>query len=411
MPLPMHTSYSDLVEKVHSSHAQGRRTDEIMSHEIDQARLYCYAFRIHTIGAFHATRLAVESHQVDDPVARVHLLRATEQLADLANQGMEPVPADFLAVISSFHHYDRGIRRVIEALNQAYLAGGDAEVEKVANRFVELVGAITGGDGLYLTQDTHAPDQSSFVVPNLGITIVPLVYGDHHSWNLAYLTAPNLDVPFHRHHSGVEIHLGFHPLEGYMVLGDCKAPVGGEGYALPIPPGTRHGWINSSGESHHVPFIFGSLHQAGWGIFFDVEPQPLEHDALRTVDRDSWQMGGAVFLEREIDTIEKSGVPQRRVLTQAAAIDRDGSGGLELAVTRVPPAGMTFPVDGFRAVSVVRGSGRVQLGPAAGSVKVHDHFGVPAGMTTTLHQQGEQPLVILDSLIRGIGDRVQPGSR
>ena len=408
MPLPMHAAYTQLVEKVRSSHEQGRRTDEIAQHEINQARLYCYAFRMHTIGAFHATRLAVESNQVQDPVARVHLLRASEQLTDLANQGMEPVPDDFLAVISTFHHYDRGIRRVIEALEQAHLACGEAGVKKAGNRFVELLGAITGGNGLYLTQDTHAPDQSSFVVPNLGITIVPLVYGDHHSWNLAYLTAPNLDVPFHRHHSGVEIHLGFHPLEGYMVLGDCKAPVGGEGYALPIPPMTRHGWINSSGESHHVPFIFGSLHQAGWGVFFDVESQPMDQDALRPVDRDGWQMGGALFLDREIDSMEKSGVAQRRILIRAAAIDRDGSGGLELAVSRVPTAGMSFPLDGFRAVSVVRGSGRVQLGPAAGSVNPHDHFGVPAGMAATLHQQGEEPLVVLDSLIRGMSDRGRP---
>ncbi len=393
-----------MVDKVRSSHAQGRRTDEIVQDEIDLARLYCYAFRIHTIGAFHATRLAVEALEERDPVPRAHLLRAVEQLTDLANQGMEPVPDDFLAVISTFHHYDRGIRRVIDALQQALLGGGEAEIERICSRFVELVGAITGGDGLYLTQDTDAPEQASFTVPNLGITIVPLVYGDHHSWNLAYLTAPNLDVPFHRHHSGVEIHLGFAPLEGYMVLGDSKGPVGGEGYALPIPPMTRHGWINSSGESHHVPFIFGSLHQAGWGVFFDVEPQPIDHDDLRTVARDSWQMGGAVYLEREIDRMAGSSVRQRRVLTQAAAIDRDGSGGLELAVSRVPPGGYQLPADRFRAVSVVRGSGRVQLGPAAGTVRQHDHFGVPAGMTATLHQMGEEPLVILDALIRGLAD-------
>ena len=405
MPLPLHSGYSDLVDKVHSSHAQGRRTDEIVQDEIDLARLYCYAFRIHTIGAFHATRLAIEDFQERDPVARVHLLRATEQLTDLANQGMEPVPEDFLAVISTFHHYDRGIRRVIDALQQAQLASGDPAIDRIHTRFVELVGAITGGDGLYLTQDTEAPEQASFVVPNLGITIVPLVYGDHHSWNLAYLTAPNLDVPFHRHHSGVEIHLGFKPLEGYMVLGECKAPVEGEGYALPIPPMTRHGWINSSGESHHVPFIFGSLHQAGWGVFFDVEPQPMENDQLRTVSRDNWQMGGAVFLEREIDRMASSGVGQRRILTQAASMDRNGSGGLELGVHRVPPAGLELSVDAFRGVSVVRGSGRVQLGPASGPVKMRDHFGVPAGMTATLHQHGEEPLVILDALIRGMSDK------
>ena len=50
--------------------------------------------------------------------------------------------------------------------------------------FVASIGAITGGGGICLTQDTHAPELGSFIVPNLGITIVPIVYGDHHSWKL-----------------------------------------------------------------------------------------------------------------------------------------------------------------------------------------------------------------------------------
>ncbi len=406
MQLPMHELYSELVSRVRSSHEQGRRTDEITQRDIDQARLYCYAYRIHTIGAFHATRLAIKDHTVQDPAAKVHMQRACEQLDDLANQGMEPVPHDFLAAISAFHHYDRGVRRVIDAFQQAHDCCPDSTLDRIGHRFVELMGEISGGNGLYLTRDTHAPEQASFIVPNLGITIVPLVYGDHHSWNLAYLAPPNLDVPFHRHHRGVEIHLGFQPLEGYMVLGDAKASVNGEGYALPIPPMTRHGWINSSGLSHHVPFIFGSLHQAGWGVFFDVEPQPLPTNELRSVERDSWQMGLAVFLEREIEIIARSRAAQRCVLVSAASIDRNGSGGLELAVARVPHSGYELPTDEFRAVSVVRGRGRVQIGSAEGVVEQHDHFGVPAGLKAVLQQQGEEPMVILDSLIRGRGGSV-----
>jgi hypothetical protein len=360
MRLPMHASYSQLVEKVRASHDQGRRTDQITPADIDLARLYCYAFRMHTIGAYHATRLALAAHPVQDPVARVHLQRADEQLDDLANQGMELVPHDFRAVISTFYYYDRGVRRVLDALEQAYFNCRDATLDHIGQRFLQLMGEISGGNGLYLTQDTGAPEQASFVVPNLGITIVPLVYGDHHSWNLAYLKAPNLDVPLHRHHFGVEIHLGFEPLEGYMVLGDCKAPVLGEGYALPIAPMTRHGWVNSSGDEHHVPFIFGSLYQAGWGVFFDVEPQPMP-------------------------------------------FDRNGSGGLELAVSRAPESGLDLPLDSFRTVSVVQGRGQVQIGATEGLVQHHDHFGIPAGMKATLRQQGSEPLVILDAVIRGVG--------
>jgi len=277
MRLPLHTSYSQLLEKVHASHDQGRRTDQIDRADIDLARLYCYAYRIHTIGAYHATRLVLTEHPVQDPVARAHLQRAVEQLDDLANQGMELVPDDFRAVISTFYYYDRGVRRVLDALEQAYFSSRDATLDRIGQRFLQLMGEISAGNGLYLTRDTGAPEQASFVVPNLGITIVPLVYGDHHSWNLAYLKAPNLDVPFHRHHFGVEIHLGFEPLEGYMVLGNCKAPVLGEGYALPIPPMTRHGWVNTSGDEHHVPFIFGSLYQAGWGGFLRCRAPAFSH--------------------------------------------------------------------------------------------------------------------------------------
>ena len=68
MRLPLHTSYSQLLEKVRASHDQERRTDQI-----DLARLYCYAYRIHTIGAYHATRLVLTEHPVQDPVARAHL--------------------------------------------------------------------------------------------------------------------------------------------------------------------------------------------------------------------------------------------------------------------------------------------------------------------------------------------------
>ena len=205
----------------------------------------------------------------------------------------------------------------------------------------------------------------------------------------------------HHHRFGVEIHLGFEPLEGYMIFGEYKAPVS-SGYALPVPPLTRHGWVNLSGEVHHVPFIFGSLKQAGWGVFFDVEPQPKALEELRTVERTGWQMGAPVFLEREIEAMANLSASRRRPLIPAAVMDRNGSGGLELAVSRVNESGLILPVDSFRLVSVVRGQGWVRIGPVETLVQAHDHFGIPAGMKASLRQQGSEPMVVLDALIRGV---------
>ena len=55
---------------------------------------------------------------------------------------------------------------------------------------------------------------------------MPLVYGDYHSWNLAYLDEERLNVPFHLHKEGVEIHLGYSPMHGYTIHGECYAEVG-----------------------------------------------------------------------------------------------------------------------------------------------------------------------------------------
>ena len=402
MTLPADNGYASLLEKARSSHEQGRTSREIDDSDIALARLYSYAFRIHTIGAFHATRLAVESQSPADPLAVAQLRRASETLRDLADQGMETVPDDFRAVISTFYRYDRSVRRVINALEGAHratISDGIDGIDGITERFRATMADITSNNGIHLTRDTESPIQASFVVPNLGITIVPLVYGDHHSWNMAFLNEEHLDVPWHRHHHGVEIHLGYAPLEGYMILGEWRSPVK-EGYALPIPPMTRHGWANLSGEVHHVPFIFGSFKQAGWGVFLDVEPQPMLLENFTEVDRDGWQMGSAVFLEREIATVAALRSARRQVIVPAPVTNRDGSGGLELAVTRATEAPFDLPRDDFRAVSVVRGEGLVRVGPVERAVRTHDHFAIPARMAASIRQTGTEPLVLLDTLIK-----------
>lgn len=380
MSLQTSPEYDALAAKARTSHEQGRNALDISAEDIARARLYCYGFRNHAIGAFHATR------QIDAIAPR-----AAETLEDLVHMSMEDVPRDFRAVISTFYRYDRLIRRAIESLSG--LPG---------QRFTQSMSDIACGTGIALTRDDRAPQQASFIVPNLGITIVPLVYGDHHSWNMAYMSEQHLDVPWHRHHQGVEIHLGYAPLDGYMILDEFKSPVT-EGYALPIPPQTRHGWANRSGQVHHVPFIFGSMKQAGWGVFLDVEAQPMELEDFREVDREGWQMSSTVYLEREIARIAKLRGCTRTTLIPASVMDRNGAGGLELSLTRANETGFTYPIDDFRAVSVVSGAGRLTIGPAEIDITHHDHFGIPAGMTAHVIQTGNEPLVLLDAMIKTVG--------
>jgi mannose-6-phosphate isomerase-like protein (cupin superfamily) len=259
--------------------------------------------------------------------------------------------------------------------------------------------AIAASNGIHLTRDTGAPVQASFVVPNLGITIVPLVYGDHHSWNLAWLDGERSDVPYHLHHEGVEIHLGYNPMHGYTVLGDAKAELT-EGYAMPIPPKTRHGYTNLGNLRHNVPFIFGSLACGGWGVFLDVEPQPLELERLETTGVLSHKLNNTVLLEREIEKAAAKYACLRYPLIRAEATDRGGVGGLELSIARVTKRGLALCPDRFCAVSVVRGRGVVAMAGEERELSVHDHFGIPAGVAAAIRETGDDQLVLLEAILK-----------
>ena len=288
---------------------------------------------------------------------------------------------------------------MIEALEKSHRESGDEIIHAIAERFREIMEEISAGNGIHLTRDTHAPAQASFVVPNLGITIVPLVYGDHHSWNLAYLGGARSDVPFHRHHEGVEIHLGYGPLKGNTVMGDCFAEIT-EGYAMPIPPMMRHGYVNASEMSHHVPFIFGSLKQGGWGVFLDVEAQPMDLKQMQKVPVQSRQMKGTIFLEREIATIAEKIHSLHYPIIPSSVTDRDGVGGLELSLARISERGFTLPSDTFRIISVVRGQGIVQMAGVERKITVHDHLSIPSGIAASFRQEGKIHMVILDVIIK-----------
>jgi hypothetical protein len=397
--LRMHANYERLADLTCASHERGRASSGISDRDITLARLYSHALRIHVIGAFHATRTALRNVSVSDPLAGVQLLRADELLADLANRAMDSVGHDVRALISTFHHYCTHVARTVDALDGACAVAPSSELCRVRDRFVAHMEAITAGNGIHLTQDTGAPEQGSFVVPSLGITIVPLVYGDHHSWNLAWLDGARSDVPYHLHREGVEIHLGYNPLHGYTVLGDAKAELT-EAYAMPIPPDTRHGYTNIGSRTHHVPFIFGSLTRGGWGVFLDVEPQPKELDQLKTVPVLSHLLNGTVLLEREIEKAAQKFACVRYAIIQAEATDRDGTGGLELSIARVTVHGLELRPDRFCAVSVVHGHGIVRMAGEERTLSPHDHFGIPADVAATIHQAGNEPLVLLDAVLR-----------
>lgn len=347
------------------------------------------------IGTFHATQLAIDARASALPAEAV--VRAKEPLADLAAVSLDPIAGDFRALISTFHRYDTLLRRALRELDA--LGRHDAEMQTVRDRFLAHVERITQSGGIACTRDDEVPAQSSFIVPNLGITIVPLVYGDHHSWNVAFLAGDSASVPRHQHERGVEIHLGLGKLRGDTLLAHQRCEVS-EGYAMAIPPRTPHGFANTSGHDHYLPFVFGSRSMGGWGVFLDVEPQPIELEALERVPRSENCLNGLVYLDRQIELAARSAETARWTLVVPHATFRSDSGALVLSIAGITGAGLTLPADGFRAVSVVRGSGVVQIGPCEQAVSAHDHFGIPAAAAARLRPAGREPLVILDAVLQ-----------
>ena len=57
----MHPAYEQVIERASACHRNNRNPQGITDADICFARLYSYAFRLHVIGAFHATRLLSHS--------------------------------------------------------------------------------------------------------------------------------------------------------------------------------------------------------------------------------------------------------------------------------------------------------------------------------------------------------------
>jgi mannose-6-phosphate isomerase-like protein (cupin superfamily) len=401
MNLKISDLYSQLLAKAHWSHTHGRNVFGITQSDVDGARLFDYAYRSQAIGTFHATRVALEDQALasDTTIAQARML-----LSDLEAKAGDPVPRDFRALVSTLYFYDQWVIQIARLLKES--ANENPPLEKILENFIHNIERVTSCRGIYLARDLSLPEQGAFLVPNLGISILPLIYGDHHSWNAAFLSAGQFGVSVHRHLQGAEIHLGFSPTRGQTILGSHIASVD-EGYAMPIPPMTDHGFHNRSGHGHILPFVFGSMTMTGWGVFFDVEARSNDEAQREFQPLDSKQMNHSVFLDRAIQKFSTATTIMRGVLIPAERAGSPEIGGLELSVNAIPAGEVRLASEHYRIVSIRSGKGRVSINGWTTEVGPHDHFGVPAGLSCCLSTSGADPLVYLDVMMLPVPSATQ----
>ncbi len=342
---------------------------------IDLARLYAYAYRTQTVGTFHATRTALGVF-ADVPDVQ----QAQRRLRDLQALAMRPVPTDVRAAVPTLAWYHAWSDEVTSALT-----GPDVppNARGVRDRFQHVIDTIRASNGLVPLRDDDLPEQASYKVPGIEVVIVPLVYGDHISWNTAYVTAESGGATTHRHALQVEIHLGYAGVHGRTLLHDHATTVT-EPYAMPIPPMLDHGFDNLSGHNHFVPFVFGSKALDGWGVFFDVEPRPSPTHEWPETPIDASPMNGSLLLEPAFETVRQSPVGERHVLIEAARTSRPETGGLELAAYRLGESDTPLEFSEFRILSLREGRARLAVAGVEADLRPGDHVGIPAGLPATL---------------------------
>jgi hypothetical protein len=400
MSLRVSEVYAQIIDKARWGHAHGRSIEHIVSEDIQTARLFSYGFRAQTIGVFHATRVLLRMELKRNIAfhAGECLEIACLCLEQLETKAVDPVLPDHRALISTLYFYDRWTNQVDDLLSKAQTYGKNSQLQTIHNLFLSNIQQVSSGNGLYIACDLELPEQGAFMVPDLDISIAPLVYGDHHSWNAAFLSGSRPGVAIHRHHLGAEIHLGYSPVKGHAILGDSFTPVN-EGYAMPIPPMTDHGFLNTSGEDHVLPFVFGSLRAGGWGVFFDVGPRPGEKVERKEQPLGSPAMNQSVFLERAIARIRARAVLTREVLVPAQRAGSEEIGGLELALSCGGPTSFEILSDHYKIISVQCGEASIRIGNAEAKVRQHDYFGIPGNMRCHLAPCGTDPFVFLDAVI------------
>lgn len=400
MSLLVSDAYAHVVDKARWSHAHGRTIDQIHPADIEAGRLFSYAFRTQTIGVFHATRVALEAEAGKGTGAYVDAcLRQCCMLLDqLEAKAVDPIQPDHRAVISTLYSYDLWTNQVDDLLTRVCARGTYPLLKTIHDRFLCNVQRVTSGNGFYIARAGELPEQGAFIVPDLNISIAPIIYGDYLSWNAAFLVGDRPGVAVHRHRYGAEIHLGYAPVKGQTILGDSFTEIE-EGYAMPIPPMTYHGFLNTSGEDHVVPFVFGSFKLSGWGVFFDVEPQSVQPTKRKAEPLESPAMNHSVFLQRAIQQMKGGRGFLRQVLVPAARAGSNEIGGLELALTRAGNEALEMSSHHYRIISVDSGRARVRIGSVESEVRQHDHFGVPSEISCEITPLGADPLVFLDAMI------------
>ncbi len=390
----MHESYRLLIEKAQWSHQNHRSIFQFTNEDIALARLYAYGFRTQTIGAFYACRQKLENLPNDGGAPS----EAIALLSELEAQAAIPVPRDFRVLLHTLYFYDQKVKRTLDLLETDCRKQPADDKERILDVFRQNMNRITGGNGIFTARDDHLPEQGGFVVPNLGITIAPLVYGDHHSWNTTLLAGSLVAVTSHRHQAGVEIHLGWSPMHGRTFLGDCATEIR-EGYAMPIPVMVDHGLDNLDEKEHWVPFIFGSLTLSGWGVFFDVEPRPKDTENLQKVPLESPEMNHSVYIERVIERVASLSGSHREVIIPASATASGEVGTLELSILKVGTGGASLGGEIYKIYSVVKGRAEIMIGPVSAELEEKDHVGVPAYMDASIKPVGNEPLLLLEAII------------
>ena len=400
MSLRVSEAYGQVLDKARWSHAHGRKVDHILSEDIQSARLFSYGFRAQTIGTFHATRVLLQEQitKAVNPCSEGCLHQASLRLEQLQSKALDPIMHDHRALISTLYFYDQWTTQVEHLLCEANSQAASPTLQLIQELFLRNVERVSSGTGIYIARDQELPEQGAFVVPDLDISIAPLIYGDYHSWNAAFLAGNRPGVAVHRHHFGAEIHLGYSPVKGHTILGDSFAQVS-EGYAMPIPPMTDHGFLNASGEDHVVPFIFGSLKAGGWGVFFDVEPRSGETSERKERSLESAEMNKSIYLERSIQQIKAGSGFLREVLVPAHRAGSEEIGGLQLALTRGSSDSFEILSDHYKIISVQSGKASIRIGNAEVEVSTSDHFGIPANMECQVKPRANDQFVFLEAMI------------
>ena len=385
----MNERYREISDRALASINGQRGVFGLGSADITLARLYAYAYRSQTVGAFHAARTALEPF-----VETSGVLHAQRRLRDLQGLAMLTIPGGPRAAIPTLAWYHAWSDEVTNALSRSNIPPKAAAVR---DRFKDVIDTIRGSNGLVPRRDDELPEQASYKVPGIEVVIVPLVYGDHISWNTAYVTAGSDGATTHRHACQVEIHLGYGGVHGRTLL-DGHATTVREPYAMPIPPMRDHGFDNLSGHSHFVPFVFGSKALDGWGVFFDVEPRPSPTSDWPETPIDDAAMNGSLLLEPALTAVRTSAVGARHVLIDANRTKRPETGGLELAAYRLGHSETHLEYDDFRILSVHEGRVQLTLAGFDTDLRPGDHIGIPAGMPAALRAREYDGLVMEASL-------------